>query len=104
MTEDEARFGYPTEAQGKVPSFSSREEEAEFWDTHDLIELFGESGWVPLNSGSDLGERMTVRLDRADRTALARHARKKGVGPSTLARMWLKERLNQEAEQGKKAS
>ena len=104
IDDEEAKFGYPTEAQGKVPSFSSREEEAEFWDTHDLVELFGESGWVPLNASPELAERVTVRLDQTDRLALERYARKIGVGPSTLARMWLKERLNQEAEQGKKAS
>ena len=104
MSDIHSRFSYPTEAQGNVPAFNSIEEEAEFWDTHDLVELFGESGWVELNVSGELAERMTVRIDQADRTALVRHAHKKGVGPSTLARMWLKERLNQEAERAEKAS
>ncbi|MBA2518941.1 MAG: hypothetical protein H0V24_04700 [Chloroflexia bacterium] len=30
---------YPTEAQGRLPSFNSYEEEAEFWDTHDYADL-----------------------------------------------------------------
>jgi len=37
-------------------------------------------------------------LEQADREALARRARAMGVGPSTLVRMWMKERLWQEAE------
>jgi hypothetical protein len=40
---------------------------------------------------------LTLRLDQADRQALVSHARAMGVGPSTLARIWLKERLRQEA-------
>ncbi len=53
---------------------------------------------VEVTLGSDLSDRLTVRLDRTDREALARQAKTKGVGPSTLARMWLKERLRQEVD------
>lgn len=35
-------FKYPTPADGPVPVFNSIEEEAEFWDTHDLTELIKE--------------------------------------------------------------
>jgi len=41
---------------------------------------------------------MTLRFDKEDRTELARRARDMGVGPLTLARIWLEERLRQEAE------
>ena len=92
-------LGYPTEAHGRLPSFANREEEAAFWDTHDVTEFVcGELQPVEVTIGPDLAERLTVRLDQSDRTALAKRARAKGVGPSTLARMWLKERLRQEAE------
>ena len=92
-------LGYPTEAHGRIPAFANRDEEAAFWDTHDVSELVGEE-LIPVDVeiGGDLAERLTVRLDRDDRDKLARHAMAKGVGPSTLARMWLKERLRQEAE------
>ena len=98
MTTEADRFGYPTEARGSIPSFSSREEEAAFWDTHDFTDFIDEADRVTLTIGGELGERMTVRLDHADRIALTRIARRKGVGPSTLARMWLKERLSVEAD------
>jgi hypothetical protein len=91
-------LGYPTPARGRIPSFQSVEEEAAFWDTHDITDFLDESTPVQLSVGPELAERLTLRLDRADRQALAKHARAKGVGPSTLARMWLKERLRQEAE------
>lgn len=92
-------LGYPTDAHGRIPGFQNIEEEAEFWDTHDVTEFVGnELQPVEVTVGPDLADRLTVRLDRADREALARQARTKGVGPSTLARMWLKERLRQEAE------
>lgn len=97
-------LGYPTPATGKIPVFNSIEEEAEFWDTHEITDFDDELTEVNLVIGGELAERVTVRLDQADRTALVRHARKKGVGPSTLARIWLKERLNLEAEQNKQAS
>ena len=92
-------LGYPTEAHGRIPAFNSIEEEAAFWDTHDVTELVGnELQPVEATVGPDLADRLTVRLDRADREALARKAKVLGVGPSTLARMWLRERLRQETE------
>ena len=96
-TEDE--LGYPTEAHGRIPSFANREEEAAFWDTHDVTELVGtEMVPVEVTLGGELANRLTLRLDETDRAELARRARAKGIGPSTLARIWLKERLRQEAE------
>jgi hypothetical protein len=95
----EEELGYPTEAHGRIPSFANREEEAAFWDTHNITEFVGEELQpVEATIGPELSNRLTVRLDTADRVELARRARAKGVGPSTLARMWLKERLRQEAE------
>ncbi len=92
-------LGYPTMAHGRIPSFANRVEEAAFWDSHDITEFAGEELQpVKVAIGSELSNRLTVRLDTADRVELAKRARAKGVGPSTLARMWLKERLRQEAE------
>ncbi len=94
----EEELGYPTEAHGRIPSFANREEEAEFWDTHDLTEFDGvELHPVEVTIGGELAERLTIRLDGADRAELDRRARVIGVGPSTLVRMWVKERLEQEA-------
>lgn len=91
-------LGYPTPASGRIPSFRNIEEEAEFWDTHDTTDFPDEFKSVEVTIGGNLAERLTLRLDKDDRTELARRARAMGVGPSTLARIWLKERLRQNAE------
>lgn len=91
-------LGYPTEAYGRIPAFNDIEEEAAFWDSHDLTDFDGiELQPVEVSVGPGLADRLTLRLDRADREELRRIANAKGVGPSTLARMWIKERLRQEA-------
>jgi hypothetical protein len=41
MTKPSERFKYPTEAFGRIPSFNSIDEEAEFWDTHDVSLFVG---------------------------------------------------------------
>lgn len=91
-------LGYPTEARGRIPAFQSVKEEAAFWDAHDLTDFLDELEPVNVNTGSGLANRLTVRLDPSDRAELAKRARRIGVGPSTLARIWLKERLHQEVE------
>ena len=93
-------LGYPTEAHGKIPAFHSVEEEAAFWDTHDTTEF--SEGWTAVNLkvGGELAQKLTLRLERADREALARYAQRKGVGSLTLARMWIKEHLREEDTAG----
>ncbi len=97
-------LGYPTEAHGRIPGFANVEEEAAFWDTHDFTDFAEESTPVQMTVGQELAERLTLRLDHADRQELVTHAREKGIGPSTLARMWLKERLRKEAEADARSS
>jgi len=92
--------GYPTEPHGRTPAFQNVEEAAAFWDTHDITDYLDESRPVEITVGPELAERLTLRLDRADREALDRHARAKGIGRSTLLRIWVKERLRQEAAAG----
>ena len=36
-------LSYPTEAHGRIPAFQNVEEEAAFWDTHDLTDFLEES-------------------------------------------------------------
>lgn len=90
-------LGYPTEAHGRIPAFHNIEEEAAFWDTHSITDFIEESTPVKVTVSKNLSDPLTVRLDPEDRAELARRAQSKGVGPSTLVRMWVKERLKQEA-------
>ncbi len=98
-------FGYPTEGRGPIPSFNSIDEEGEWWDTHDaegnLIEL---ELIEDVERPEELEEKLTVRLDESDRAELTKYAKRKGIGPSTLARMWIKEHLEEEAAREARAS
>ena len=69
-----------------IPDFQTYEEEAHFWDTHDATDYF-EFKALPLT------EALTVRLDGWTQAAIARQAREIGVGPSTLVRMWVREKV-----------
>jgi|SRR5688500_2239215 hypothetical protein len=85
-------FGYPTPPRGKVPAFSSIQEEMEFWDTHDTIDFADDlvaATYTPAKKVAPI----SVRLDHSDRARLKAEAEKMGIGPSTLARIWIKEKL-----------
>lgn len=91
-------LGYPSPAHGRIPSFRNIEDEAAFWDTNDTADFPDEFTPVDVKVNFQLGDTVTLRLDRADRDALARFARKKGIEPATLARIWIKEHLEHENE------
>lgn len=90
-------LGYPTPALGRIPSFNNIEEEAEFWDTHSFTDFEEELVPVEVRIGGSLSSPLSVRLDQDDRRELDCRARELGVGPSTLVRMWVKERLARRA-------
>mgnify|MGYP001216143219 CR=1 FL=1 len=80
----------------RIPEFASREEEAEFWDTHDVAGYLDELHPAEVRFAKKLSEGITIRLTPAMLQRLQAEARRKGVGPSTLARMWILEHLDEE--------
>ena len=78
-----------------IPEFASREEEAEFWDTHDLADYWDDFKPVRVRFAKNLSQGITVRLDPETLEQLRFRAHQKGIGPTTLARMWILERLNE---------
>lgn len=79
----------------RIPHFKTREEEAEFWDTHSLADFADELRPVQLKEERPLGHILGVRLDAWTIETLAAIGREKGIGPSTLARIWIMERLSE---------
>jgi hypothetical protein len=79
-----------------LPKFKSRKEEAEFWDTHDSTEYEDQFVEVKIRAARNLEHVLSVRLDATTLDKMVDVGRKKGVGASTLARMWLLERLAKE--------
>jgi hypothetical protein len=82
--------------KSKIPRFKSLDEEAEFWETHSTTEFEDEFKEVQVKVARPLSHILAVRLDARTIDRLAEVGRAKGLGPSTLARMWLLERLEQE--------
>ena len=83
--------------RSRIPRFQSIEEEAEFWDTHDLtefeaeFELVEDVHFIVTRGGPKKG--ITIRLDPDTFAALAHHAEQAGVRPSALVRLWVAEHV-----------
>lgn len=80
--------------QAQIPEFSSREEMAAWFDTHDVGDYIDEFEKVEVQVDRNLTKSLNVRLDPEVFTKLQIQADKKGVGTSTLVRMWILERLS----------
>ncbi len=78
---------------GRIPTFASIEEEAAFWDSHDTTDFEGEFTPVRVRFSKNLSQVLAVRLDQDTLEKLRKRAHAKGVGPTTLARMWILEHL-----------
>lgn len=85
-----------TKERPRIPEFKSIQEEAEFWDKHDTTDYEDEFKPVKVRFAKNLSQGITVRLDPGTLGELRDLARSKGIGPTTLARMWILERLGQE--------
>lgn len=81
------------EPQSRIPQFTSRQEEAAWWDTHDLADYQDEFKTVKVGFAKNLSEGITIRLDPHTLSELRTQAHQKGLGPTTLARMWILEHL-----------
>ena len=82
----------------RIPDFKTRQEEAAFWDTHDITDFEDEFKPVSVRFAKRLSEGITIRLDSETLRTLRAEAREKGIGPTTLARMWILERLKTEVK------
>ena len=76
-----------------MPPFKTLKEEANFWDTHDAVDDIDEGTVVGFHKANKTGT-LTIRFDEKDLQTLREEAFNKGIGPTTLARMWLKERIS----------
>lgn len=77
-----------------IKPFKTLEEEANFWDTHDAVEVFGKDIKVGFHRANKT-HTITIRFDPKKLQALREKADRMGVGPTTLARMWITEKLSQ---------
>lgn len=66
---------------------------AEWWDTHDVADYLDELKPVKVTFAKNLSEGITVRFDGKTIAEIKSRAHKKGIGPTTLIRMWVLEHL-----------
>ncbi len=79
-----------------IPDFKNREEEAKFFDTHDMADYQDEFKSVKVKFAKNLSEGITIRFDQSTLNKLRKIAHDKGLGPTTLARMWILEQMKQQ--------
>lgn len=77
----------------KIPNFKTIQEEAEFWDSHDTIDYADEFRPTKVEFAKNLSEAITIRFDPKVLQQIRTEANKKGIGPTTLIRMWVMERV-----------
>lgn len=81
-----------------IPDFKNREEEAKFFDTHDMADFQDEFKTVKAKFAKNLSEGITIRFDQPTLNQLRKLAHEKGLGPTTLARMWILEQIKQQKQ------
>ena len=95
MIQKERPMEGPDRRESRIPEFRSRQEAAEWFDTHDLADYQDEFKTVPVRFSRNLSEGLNIRLDKDTLAALREIAVEKGIGPTTLVRMWVLERLRE---------
>ncbi|MBM4402572.1 MAG: hypothetical protein FJ044_04990, partial [Candidatus Cloacimonetes bacterium] len=75
-------------AKQKIPKFKNIQEEAKFWDTHDVTDFLSEMHDVKVvfAEPSPKEETITIRVQPAVKATLRGIASSKGLNLSTLAR------------------
>jgi hypothetical protein len=79
-----------------IPNFASYEEEAEFWDTHDVTDYWDDFEPVDLRFSPDLKSFLTIPIDARTLDRLQDAASSRGVGIDTLLHSWIHEHLEAE--------
>ncbi len=80
----------------KIPQFKSYQQEAHFWDTNDITGYFDRDHPMTLDFSKTKSRKestLNVRLQPELKSKLNAVAYDMGTQPSTLARMWLVEKL-----------
>jgi predicted DNA binding CopG/RHH family protein len=85
--------------KSRIPEFTSREEEAKFWETHPISDYMDEFEIVEARFAKNLSHGLTIRLDPETLHKVRSLARKKGIGATTLIRMWILEDLEKLEQQ-----
>ncbi len=81
------------QVESRIPESKNREEEADWFDTHDMADYQDEFRTVRARFAKNLSEGLNIRLDKETLETLRAIAHQQGIGPTTLVRMWILEQL-----------
>ena len=81
-----------------IEPFETIEEEAQFWDTHSVVEAVDNGTLVGFHQAKKT-DSLTIRFEPDDIQRIREEAFQRGLGPTTLARMWILEHLRQQRDQ-----
>ncbi|MDP3734856.1 MAG: CopG family antitoxin [bacterium] len=87
-----------TSTKKRIPEFSSIEKEAAFWDTHSTADYEDEFKPVRVRFAKNLSEGITIRFDPNTLEQVRSEAHERGVGATTLIRMWVLEHVRKQHE------
>ena len=80
--------------KSRIPTFKSIQEEAAWWEAHDVTDYLDELTLVKLVFKPRSAPRpVVIPLDPDGFTALETKARERGLTPTALAKEWIEERL-----------
>jgi hypothetical protein len=83
-----------SKVKSRIPEFSSYEDEAEWLKKHNIADYQDEFKTVKARFAKNLSVGLHIRLDPDVLMKLRNEAKEKGIGPTTLARMWIMEQLS----------
>lgn len=81
-----------------IKPFKSLDEEADFWDTHSAVDEVNDGTLVGFHQANKT-HTITIRFQPESLQKLRDEAFQRGIGPTTLARMWILEQLRQQHTQ-----
>ena len=77
-----------------IPAFADVQAAAQFWDSHSPLDFPEQFEEIDISGNRPARKRgITIKLEQRTIDRLASIAREQGIGPSTLARMWILEHL-----------
>ena len=87
-----AKIEHQKQAVRPIPPFETIEDEAEFWDTHSAVDQIDKGTLVGFHR-SRKSASLTIRFEPEDIQRIREEANQLGIGPTTLARMWVLEHV-----------
>ncbi len=91
----------PSKKQSNILKFKTEAEEAAWWDTHDFADFADEFEEVQVQVRRPPKVTVSVRLPQEQINLLKRFGRRRNLGHTQLAAMWLAERIEIEKRRNK---